>query len=124
LELSRSRLGVQRDGSEHRWLGLELVCRRGSCFGLMPPPSSGGFRGVEGPVSHHAKQPGNGVFGESALRRELDERLLNDVLGRVAPLPRKQLERRRVSIDESSEQVGIHTKVAFVSAPLPLSCRS
>ena len=116
LQFAAAVSGSKRHGSK---FGLEPACRPGCGFGLVPPAPSGAVRGIEGTVSHHAKEPGRGVSGESALRSKLDERLLNHVLRRIAPLPREQLEGRRVLIHKSPQPVGIHAKVAFGSARLP-----
>ena len=95
--------------------------RLGSGIAFAPPPPLDGLRGIASTVSYHAKQPRRWVLRQRPLRGQLDERLLNDVLGRVIPLSRKQLERGRVSFHESPEPVGIHAKVAFPSTRLPQS---
>ena len=39
---------------------------------------------------------------------QFDERLLNDVLGRTAPLPRVENERGQVAIEQVAQEVRVH----------------
>ena len=84
--------------------GLEPggALRRG--LGLVPAPPPPGDPGVDRPVADRPEQPGRRVERRRRLCRQLHERLLDHVLGLVAPLPRVELQRGGVPVDQPPEQ--------------------
>ena len=69
----------------------------------MAPTPPRGLGGVQGAISHHAEEPCRGVLWRRAADAKLDKRLLNYVLGRIAPLPCEQFQGRGVSIQQSPQ---------------------
>ena len=56
-------------------------------------------------VAHHAIEPGDGAVGRRVLPRQRDERVLHDVLRRVAPRPGEEQERRGVLVEQPTEDL-------------------
>lgn len=77
--------------------------------------ATGRGRGVDRSVAHGAEKPRGAIAGTFVKAYELDERLLNDVLGSVAPLTRVKFERGGVAIDQRCERLRVHTTVDLLT---------
>jgi len=75
---------------------------------LAPLPSPCGLARVESGVAHDAVQEGHDGARRLPQRDQFQERFLNHVFGRVAPLPRVQEQRRAVGIQQAREVVWAH----------------
>ncbi len=97
-------------------LGVDLVVGGGE------PGSAGNDLAIGGPlfasptstglpprgdraVAHHAVQPGDGPVGLRVLPRQRDERVLDDVLRRVAPLAGVERQHRGVLVEQATEDL-------------------
>ena len=79
--------------SGHGGIGIETIHfrldeptdrSRDRGLAALPPPRD--FGGVKGSITNHAVEPGESVLRRPPLKYQLDKRLLDDILGRVAPL--------------------------------------
>ncbi len=112
MKFGRCQFGVGRIGPGDERIALEPTLQAGGGPRFMAAPTPGGFRGIDGPVAHHAEEPGRRIGRQSTLPRQLEERFLDHVLGRLAPLPRVKLEGRRVPIYQSPKNVRVHACIA------------
>ena len=74
-------------------------------LGFVPPPALAGDSRVDRAVADRPEQPGRGVLRRRSLGRELHERLLDHIIGLVAPLPRVEHQGSGESVDQASEQL-------------------
>src|SRR5262249_23150861 len=81
--------------------------RGGGGRGLVVPAAAVGPAGADRGVAHHPVQPRDRV-ARRRLLHEFEERLLHHVLGRGAPLPRVQHQRRGVGVHQPPEKFGSH----------------
>src|SRR5262249_10457969 len=87
---------------------------------LAPLPSPLDLSRVDGRIPGHPVEPRERVVGRRGLRRQFAERILYHVLGRCAPLPGEQDQRRRVSVDQVGQLPGGHD----ISKTTPVQCFS
>src|SRR5207237_3365107 len=93
---------------------------------LAAPAAPGLPRRRDRAVPHHAVEPGDGPLGRLLLPGHRDERVLDDVLRRVAPLPGEQHQPRGVLVEQPTEDVRADPSHATPTVPgstLYLPCR-
>ena len=64
-----------------------------------------GPAGADRPAANRAVQPADRSLGQRPLPRKLHDCILHDILGRVAPGPGIQLERRRLGLQHVLHQL-------------------
>jgi hypothetical protein len=90
-------------GIEAVHFGLDEPSDRPGGRRLAASPPPGDLGGVEGAIANHAVEPGDNILRRPPLTDELQERVLDGVLGRVAPLPRVQHQRCRMGVHQLCE---------------------
>jgi len=92
---------------------LASVLRR---FVFSPPPSPHGPDGHKRLVAGGAKQPWQGISRRAGLLGQFHKGLLHGRFGIVAQLPCVQHERRRVRVEQPTDQCGLdHVTRVFVA---------
>ncbi len=98
-----AKLGIQRGRVWAQRIGLEPGGGLRRRLGFVPFPSLAGDPGIDRAVADRSEQPGIDREKRFTLRRQLQERFLNHVFRRIAPLPSVKLQRSSQPIDQASE---------------------
>jgi hypothetical protein len=72
------------------------------------PATLAGTSSTDCAVAHHTIKPGDEAIGGLLLSDQLEQRFLDDILGRCAPLARIQHQCRCVLIDQPPEEFWTH----------------
>src|SRR5262249_13101796 len=88
--------------------GSEPSRRAAGSEGFMALPALTRAGCADGPVAHHTIEPGQRVLGQSSLRDQFQESILNDILWRSTPLARVQHQRRRVLVHQPPDDFWTH----------------
>src|SRR5262249_59129471 len=86
--------------------GPERSLGRGLSFVCLPPPF--GPRLTDRPVAHRPVEPCHRMHRRLGLLGQLDERFLDHILGRAAPLPRIKHQRGQVPVNQVAQMVRVH----------------
>lgn len=87
-----SELGIHGGRSPTQRLGLEPSGNVGRGLRFVPFPAMAGDSGVDRTVADRSEQPGVEREKRLTLGRQLHERFLDNVLGRIAPLASVKLQ--------------------------------